>query len=41
MDSMQSAGTDDADYTYLNVMSNNLVVLKQAFTIDFNVRRER
>ena len=30
MDSMQSAGTDDADYTYLNVMSNNLVVLKQA-----------
>ena len=30
MDSKQSAGTDDADYTYLNVMSNNLVVLKQA-----------
>lgn len=30
MDSMQSAGIDDADYTYLNVMSNNLVVLKQA-----------
>ncbi len=30
MDSMQSARTDDADYTYLNVMSNNLAVLKQA-----------